>query len=195
MVCRMSYWLLLLSLASMVSCRSTDKAETSSLPEAAAALPTTDNNPINRDHQQDSTPNCSEGPKLLTCCEAMNPTCNDCRARNRRLQQSWDRACLPVADVAPDCKKDPPIIACCNEPTQACRHCREAAFETLMNWKNQCATLDQLRCDRAPPRSECCSEGSPACESCKQRNQRIRDEWLQRCGRTESETPPNSVAK
>ena len=186
----------LILLCAMIACRAIDKtgsatseqiqgAEISPVPDTRSKTQEQASQATSQTKQQES-PNCAQPLQLMACCEALTPTCNECREKNQRSQQSWDTRCLPSAEQELDCQKGPPVIACCSDASDTCRSCRESAFATLMSWKTRCGDLDHVRCDRAPPQSVCCSDGSPACDACRTRHRRALADWQQRCHRKPS---------
>lgn len=159
------------------SCRSADKPEESSannkedLQESyKGGAPANSPNPL-----------CASKPQPVACCEALTPSCNQCRQENEAQQVAWEQACLPEGKAPPKCNSAPDISDCCTEYTEACEQCRLQAAAKLLAWKAACGTYEAHSCDEQPPTSMCCQAMIPSCQQCKERNQRIRTEWEERC--------------
>lgn len=157
-----------------VSCRSSDKRDDPSQVqsgEGEVAPATT---------AKVATDECKTKPEPVFCCEAMTPSCNDCRDQAKKAQSAWAKKCLKPAKEPNDCAS-PPIAACCSDATDGCRQCREAAVTTLIDWKERCAAVEAFPCDKAPPVVECCPSAIPSCNGCRSRNQRLQEDWGRRC--------------
>ena len=124
---------------------------------------------------------CSKKPDIKVCCQALTPTCNECRAKNAKLNEAWESQCL--ADNALDCGKNPEIKGCCNEATEECRACRANAISRLVSYKEKCGSYAAHSCKTKPPLSRCEASYTPSAISCRNRNNRILDEWRTRCNR------------
>jgi hypothetical protein len=114
------------------------------------------------------------------CCEAMTPSCNDCRANAKKALADWNAKCKPAAAPKVDCSATP-ISDCCAGDTDECRSCRDAAMTTLVVWKEHCGTIESYPCDKKPPEAECCPSKIPSCEACRDRGRRLQEDWERRC--------------
>lgn len=124
---------------------------------------------------------CAQPPKDKACCEALTPSCNECRRQVDAEQVEWAALCLRPASALADCKKPPPVIDCCVEATDDCRQCREEALNRLLTWKEACGDADAVPCDKRPGVEMCCQALIPSCAACQERNLRVRQSWEQRC--------------
>lgn len=129
---------------------------------------------------------CAQKPSLEVCCEALIPSCNDCRSRNQKAQEAWAKACEGAGKAGKMAKPTkcsaPPVSSCCGEDTEDCRACRVAALESMMAWRHACAEKPAHACEVPPPQTACCEALTPACDACRDRNKRVMQEWQSRCG-------------
>ena len=125
---------------------------------------------------------CQEKPAPASqCCEALTPSCNDCREKATHALADYQARCLGAAPQVPaDCSAAP-VVTCCGEDTDTCRQCREEGLAALVAFRERCAVEPEIRCDRKPPVSVCCDALMPSCEACRERNRRVEAEWLRRC--------------
>lgn len=167
-------WLLLALLSSTLfvpACKSTDHpdGDEGALKADASALASKDG--------------CAAAPKLPVCCEAMTPTCNECRDTNVKTMDAWRVACLKPTETPIDCAS-PPVTACPNDGSSAARDCRQEALNQLMTWRDKCATEgDAVTCDKKPTVTACCMAMIPSCEACRARNDRTVADWQRRCAK------------
>ncbi len=165
-----------LALAS-VSCKSSDKEDDEAV---LAAAPTADE--AGADLKPTAAPvakdPCAAPPAPAICCEAITPSCNECRAKADQELDAWRAKCVKPVDVDKDCKGNPPVASCNADDAD----CRARAMNALMDWKTKCqGELDEVSCDKQPPVIMCCQAMIPSCEACKTRAARIVDEWQRRC--------------
>jgi hypothetical protein len=136
--------------ASLPACRSsTDKpaAEPSSdLTSAAEKADSTDKVPAKSPFQSPTHApsgkeiDCKVNPDSAgsPCCEALTPTCNECRAKAAKALEAWKAACEKPAARPAECNEKLPSVACCPEATAACNACRSAALNKLLERRARC---------------------------------------------------------
>ena len=179
-----SYLLKLVSLITVAlalvltsSCRSTDKSKSKSSVKSEKTVSKSVKDGDTAEAQAD----CTKKPELTLCCKAMTPKCNECREKNKRTLDTWQKTCLNDNDSLVDCSKKLPIVGCCSDDSEACVKCRAKAIRDLLAHKEKCGNYEAHSCDKKPPLSVCCQAMIPSCNSCRERNRRILEEWRGRC--------------
>jgi len=164
-----------------VGCRSTDHSEHSPVLPAASALTGVEPAPANSVSPRPAVVfDCKVQPDRA-CCEALTPSCNDCRDKRLRERSAWQTYCVKQGVGPGDCAGAPPVSECCAEATAECRDCRALALSKMLAWKEACSDLGLLPCDHKPVLSLCCAALMPSCSQCRDRNLRLMDAWTQRC--------------
>lgn len=171
---------LLALLLSFSACRSTDHRDEGSQVKQSEAASEKSDAPLPAATPAAPEGECAQKPQPVICCEALTPSCNDCRDRAKKEQAAWAAKCVKATEAPKDCAS-PPVSDCCSDATDACRQCREAAIVTLVDWKDRCAELEAFPCDRKPPQAACCAQAIPSCNGCRDRNRRLMDDWERRC--------------
>ena len=178
-------YLLILAFVLPMACRSSDKKEEPSSNNVLKQMGAVDVSAKPSANKPKSSAECASRPEPKACCEALTPSCNDCRDDNDKAQKDWESTCLSAEALPPKCEKPPPVSDCCPDYTSECEECRQQAAATLLAWKKACGTYEAHTCEAQPPTSMCCQAMIPSCQQCKDRNRRIREEWNDRCQKSE----------
>ncbi len=123
---------------------------------------------------------CANKPEPVVCCEALTPSCNECRDNAKKAKAEWAAKCLKPTEQPKDCAS-PPVSDCSTDSSDSGRQCRDAAITALVDWKERCSALEAFPCDKKPPQADCCTQSIPSCNGCRDRNRRLQDDWDRRC--------------
>ena len=176
-------WCHLALIGALHGCRSTDHSEHAPSLPAASALTDAESKAADAASPRPAPAfDCKQQPDR-SCCEALTPSCNDCRDQRLRERSAWQNYCVKPGVESGDCAGSPPVSECCAEATAECRDCRAAALTKMLAWKEACSDLEQLPCDRKPGLSLCCASLMPNYSQCRDRNLRLMDAWTQRCSK------------
>lgn len=126
---------------------------------------------------------CGAPPQPTVCCEAMIPSCNECRDKAQRAMAAWREKCGGQGGTDLSKCAQAPTVECCMEATSECRSCREKALNEIMAWRERCGITSGIDCNVKPSIEQCCKTGEPSCESCRKRVRRLLDEYAKHCSK------------
>lgn len=84
-------WVGLLGLAA--GCMSSEKTKEAEATEAGSSSATTEVAPEPTAAPEGESSSCEKEPTPSVCCQALIPSCDACRDRNRRVATEWKRRC------------------------------------------------------------------------------------------------------
>jgi hypothetical protein len=81
---------------------------------------------------------CEAGPPAIVCCEALTPTCNECRDKGAKALEVWHGRCDKKVELPAECGEKVPSVACCPESSSECNACRAEALNKLLARRAKC---------------------------------------------------------
>lgn len=165
----------------ILSCSSTSEGDSAVTEEVASGSLAEKNTEAAAPVEAKPDINCNAPPIPVMCCQAMTPTCNECKEKSRQSMELWRKTCAPPVKGA-GCGA-PPVATCCKGSGPECETCREEAQTNITAWRKSCGTNPAINCSEKPSVGECCTTGEPSCEACKRRISRLLTEFAGQCGK------------